>query len=460
MLYAVVDLETTGSRPLLDKIIDIAIIVHDGKRELKRFSSLVNPETHIPPAISRLTGITGDMVSQAPRFFEIAQKVVELTEGCVFVAHNVQFDYSFLKAAFQELGYRYRRPTLCTLRLSRLLMPELPKHGLSALSELLGVPNRARHRALGDAEVTARLLEQLLQISDVQAKQAIVQEEIQAVSLPPYIDRRQIENLPEDVGVYFLKGENGETLYVGKSRNIYRRVLQHFQVSEKQRRRLRLKEKVHAVEYRLTGSELVALLLENHLIKQIKPPFNRAQRHKHFQAVLAVEMAEDGYLHLSIQKTEKLRGNPLYFFPSIAKGRELLYQLVKKHELCMKLAHLYDTRHACFDYQVGLCKGACVGAEAAESYNQRVRQAFKHLPGIEHGNMLIVERGRHSREQAFVLVENSQYRGFGYAPAGLPEAELLAQRHEFLQKYPDYKDHHHIIRSYLKKHPHTRILYF
>lgn len=460
MLYAVVDLETTGSRPLLDKIIDIAIIIHDGKREVKRFSSLVNPESKIPAAISRLTGISDEMVSEAPRFFEIAREIVDLTEGCVFVAHNVQFDYSFLKAAFNDLGYRYRRPTLCTLRLSRLLMPQLPKHGLSAISEHLGIPNRARHRALGDAEVTAALLEKLIQISESQAKQAIIQEEIQAVSLPPYINRDEIENLPEDIGVYFLKGENDETLYIGKSRNIYRRVLQHFQVGEKQGRRLRLKEKVRSVEYRLTGSELIALLLENHLIKQVKPPFNRAQRRKHFQAVLAVEPAEDGYLHLSIQKTEKLRGTPLHFFPNIAKGREFLYHLVKEHELCMKLSHLYESRHACFDYHVGLCKGACIGAEPADSYNQRVRQAFRHLPSIESGNMLIFERGRHSNEQAFVLIEGSQYRGFGYAPAGLAEEDILAQRYDLLQAYPDYKDQHHIIRTYLKKHPHTRVLCF
>ncbi|NIK74551.1 DNA polymerase-3 subunit epsilon [Thermonema lapsum] len=460
MLYAVVDLETTGSRPLLDKIIDIAIIIHDGKREIKRFSSLVNPESKIPPAISRLTGISDDMVKEAPRFFEIAKEIVELTEGCVFVAHNVQFDYSFLKAAFHELGYRYRRPTLCTLRLSRLLMPYLPKHGLNTISEALDIPNRARHRALGDAEVTATLLQKLIQISETQAQQAIVQEEIQAVSLPPYIERCEIENLPEDTGVYFFKDENGETLYLGKSRNIYRRVLQHFQVSEKQGRRLRLKERVRAVDYRLTGSELVALLLENHLIKQLKPPFNRAQRRKHFQAVLAMTPDEAGYLRLSIQKTEKLRGTALQFFPDIAKGREYLYHLVKKHELCMKLSHLYDSRHACFDYHVGLCRGACIGAEPPESYNQRVQQAFSHLAGAASGNMLIFERGRHSHEKAFVLIENNQYLGFGYVPAQLSEEEILAQRHDFLQAYPDYKDQHHIIRSYLKKHPHTRILYF
>lgn len=462
MQYAIVDLETTGGRPHSDKIIEIAIVIYDGKQLVDRFHSLINPGTPIPSYISQLTGIDDHMLCQAPYFHQLAKQIVELTEGCVFVAHNAQFDYGFLKAAFRELGYNYRRPTLCTLRLSRQLLPHMPKYGLDALCQHLGILNPARHRAWADAQATAQLFAHLLQLGEQKGLQHIFHEELSPTALPPYIDRASIEALPEETGVYYLLGQHEEVLYVGKSRNIYRRVLQHFQVKEEKSRHFRLKNLIHHIRYECTGSELIALLLENHQIKQLSPAFNRAQRHHRCRIAITAKENKQGYLQLLLQPTDRLDGMPLYFTGSRQQARDYLYQLSKQHRLCLKLSNLYESRQqACFDYHVGLCQGACMGTEPPESYNQRLLEAFNQLRAPHSlSNYLITELGRSSQEKSYVLVEDGMFKGFGYVPANTPKQQLVELRHRYLVPCTDYKDQHQIIYSYLKKNPHTPVIYF
>ena len=161
-MYAVVDIETSGGRAQVDKITEIAIYIHDGEKIVDEFSTLINPETYIPPFITRLTGINNDMVATAPKFYEVAKKIVLMTEGRLFVAHNAPFDYRFIQEEFKRLGYNYQRQTMCTVRMSRKIIPGMGSYSLGNLCQNLGITINNRHRAAGDALATTKLLELLL----------------------------------------------------------------------------------------------------------------------------------------------------------------------------------------------------------------------------------------------------------------------------------------------------------
>ncbi|MFM8432597.1 MAG: exonuclease domain-containing protein, partial [Bacteroidota bacterium] len=228
MKYAIVDIETTGGNAFTDRITEVAIYIHDGKKVVDEFSSLINPERPIPPYVARLTGISDEMVATAPRFYEIAKEIVNLTEDCVFVAHNVQFDYHFLRHEFRSLGYTYNRDQVCTVRLSRKLLPGHPSYSLGRLCERLGITLENRHRAGGDALATVRLFELLLETDKEDWISRSMKNDHLNVRFPPDFDRKIVDRLPEDAGVYYFHNEDGKVIYVGKSTNIRKRVLSHF----------------------------------------------------------------------------------------------------------------------------------------------------------------------------------------------------------------------------------------
>ncbi|MCB0665035.1 MAG: GIY-YIG nuclease family protein, partial [Saprospiraceae bacterium] len=258
--YAIVDIETTGGMIRRDKIIEIAIAIHDGNQIIEQFESLINPGRSISKQITMLTGITNEMLVDAPRFYEIARRIVEMTEGCVFVAHNVRFDYTFIKKAYQDLGYNYTRKQLCTVRLSRMLTPELRRHGLDALCHFYNISVHQRHRAMGDVQATAMIFEKLLNKGAANAVDEIINYGIKASRLPASISLEQLHDLPESCGVYYLYNEFDEVIYVGKSINIKKRIMQHF--GDNTAKANKLAQRVHDISFELTGSELVALLLE------------------------------------------------------------------------------------------------------------------------------------------------------------------------------------------------------
>jgi len=488
-LYAIVDIETTGGQPANDRITELAIFVHDGQQVVDSYTTLLNPGRAIPPFITQLTGITNDMVASAPRFHEVARKVVEMTEGCVFVAHNVRFDYSFLKKEFADLGYNYSRKTLCTVRLSRSLIPGQPSYSLGKLCQNIGIPLNGRHRAAGDAEATAILFGRLLKITqdaepaeaagpateatadtlarvdalapagrrpDGKAEKkpsarrvAAVAEAIKTALLPPLITPEKVAALPQETGVYYFHNEAGEVIYVGKSINIYKRIQQHFAVDVKSRKSLDFKNSIADITYELTGSELVALLYESHLIKQLRPAYNRAQRRSVFPAGIYLKTDEAGYKRLYYGRADARNSEiPIIALGNQYKAQGFLYHKVAKYNLCQKLCGLYKTQGACFDYQVHRCLGACVGEEAPESYNLRVDAAIDSIR-YEHESFVVIGPGRRPDEKSLVVIENGRYVGFGYVDETF-SARRLQDFRAAVQPYADNKDVQQIIRQYVR----------
>ena len=482
-LYAIIDLETTGGQPTQDRITEIAIYIHDGERIVDEYATLLNPGRAIPPFITQLTGITNDMVSDAPRFHEVARKVVEMTEGCVFVAHNVRFDYSFLKKEFADLGYNYSRKTLCTVRLSRSLIPGQPSYSLGKLCQNIGIPLEGRHRAAGDAHATALLFSKLLKITtetedlphgtdtshtlarvDALApagrrpdgtktpspkRVAAVQSAIKEALMPPLVSAGLVASLPQATGVYYFHNEAGEVIYVGKSINIYKRIQQHFAIDVKSRKSLEFKNSIADITWELTGSELVALLYESHLIKQMKPAYNRAQRRSVFPAGIYLRIDEQGYKRLAYGRADARNAEiPVIALANQFKAQGFLYHKVAKFNLCQKLCGLYKTAGPCFDYQVHRCLGACVGEEAPEAYNLRVDEAIDSI-SYEHESFVVIGPGRSELEKSIVLVENGRYRGFGYVDETF-SARKLADFRDVVKEYADNKDIQQIIRLHLR----------
>ncbi len=482
-MYAIIDLETTGGQPANDRITELAIFVHDGQRVVDSYTTLVNPGRAIPPFITQLTGITNDMVADAPRFHEVARKVVEMTDGCVFVAHNVRFDYSFLKKEFADLGYNYSRKTLCTVRLSRSLIPGQPSYSLGKLCQNIGIPLEGRHRAAGDAEATAILFDRLLRITEASdaaeasaadalarvdalapagrsasaaaekkpspRRVAAMAQAIKTALLPPLITPEKVASLPQETGVYYFHNEAGEVIYVGKSINIYKRIQQHFAVDVKSRKSLDFKNSIADITYELTGSELVALLYESHLIKQLKPAYNRAQRRSVFPAGIYLKTDDEGYKRLYYGRADARNSEiPIIALGNQYKAQGFLYHKVAKYNLCQKLCGLYKTESSCFAYQVHQCQGACVGQEPPESYNQRVDEAIDSIT-YEHESFVVIGTGRRAEEKSLVVVENGRYVGFGYVDETFT-ARKLADFREAVQPYADNKDVQQIIRQYVR----------
>ena len=448
-MYAVIDIETTGLNARKDRITEIAVFIHDGEKIVEKFESLINPEVRIPFHITALTGISNKMVADAPRFFEIARKIVELTDGNIFVAHNASFDYNFIRCEFKRLLYDYSRKTLCTKKLSRKLMPGIKSYGLGNLARILNLTNPARHRAAGDALTTVYLLEHLLKIENRP-------DTISLKGLNSNLSVELIDDLPESPGVYYFHDENGNILYIGKSVNIRSRVMSHLSNND-HKRELELREKTASVTYELTGSDLVASLLESSEIKKHKPVFNRSLRRSLFQYGLFSYTGNDGYIHLVLEaiKGDKL---PLTSYGSRKEGVNHLQRIVDEYNLCQKMCGLYSTTGGCFDHHMGICKGACVGAESTESYNDRAIDAISKYT-YRNKNFFIVDDGRFAHECSVVKVENGRYVGFGYV-----ELDNIQDNsgilHDVIKPFEDNRDAHVIIRGYLRKNQFEKMIVY
>ncbi len=437
-MYAIIDIETTGLSPAAERIIEIAIYIHDGEKVINEFSTLINPEKKISANITRITGITNEMVIDAPKFWEIAKDIVILTEGKSFVAHNASFDYNFIRNEFKSLGYDYKRDRLCTVKLSRKILPGYKSYSLGKLCSDLGIKIDGRHRAAGDALATVKLFEYLLK-TDSSLGQL-------NSSKFYHIDASVIKSLPEEPGVYYLHDHNGDIVYIGKSKNIRTRVFSHFS-NEKSQRAIKMIDEVHNISYELTGSELIALLLESDEIKVQKPKYNRRQRRTDNHYGIFTYKDDNGYICF---KTEGInKENPIVSFNSAREARNRLYILSEKYQLCQKLCGLYETQGACFYYQLKHCNGACIQEELPENYNKRAQELLDEL-SYNWQNFFIVDAGRNDNEKAVVKVENGKYIGFGYIDTEFigNDIENLS---DVIKVYPDNKDVQQIIRTYLKQ---------
>ena len=456
-MYAVVDIETTGGSPKHEKITEIAVIIHDGNSIVDEFVTLVNPEKYIPPHITALTGITNEMVAEAPKFYEIAAKIVKLTENKTFVAHNVGFDYGFIKNEFKSLGYRYQRDQLCTVRLSRKLIPGMKSYSLGALCNELGIINSDRHRAAGDASATVRLLEILMDLNTHSGLGLFDDIYLRFKNLNPFLHIDDIKNLPEETGVYYFLDEQRNIIYIGKSKNIKSRVMTHLN-NQASKRAIELVQKTAEINFELTGSELIALLKESAEIKHYKPIYNRAQRRSLFQYGLHHFYDDSGYINFILKKNDAETKAPLLSFSSKKEAVNYLNTQIEKYELCQKLFGLYKSNGSCFHFELMNCKGACIGMESASDYNQRAQKLIEALT-YEKENIILVDSGRRLDEFSVVMIESGKYRGFGYVDASESISDP-EQVNDYINKYSDNHDIQSILRSYLKKNKVLKIIHF
>lgn len=449
-MYAIIDIETTGTSYLNGKITEIAILIHDGHRVIDEFSTLINPEQKIPYYIQQLTGITNRMVDDAPKFFEVAKKIVEMTEDQIFVAHNVSFDYNFIRQEFKNLGYDFVREKLCTVKLSRKLIPMKRSYSLSNLCTDLNIENPHRHRAMGDAKATATLFDMLLSIDPNPAG-------ISTQGLNSSLKPEFIKKLPEETGVYYFLDDKHEIIYVGKSTNIKSRVLSHLNNSTT-KRALEMKNRVTEIDFEITGSELVALLLESNEIKKHKPVYNRALRRSIFNFGLFSDVDENGYIRFMVSRIdENSEQAPLTTFSSSMAAKKYLFTLVEENHLCQKLCGLYETKSSCFQYKIKECYGACIGQESPEDYNLRAGKIIAHYK-YSHDSFLLVDKGRTDDECTVVKVEHGRYIGFGFASREVSGYDAIGYLSSAVKPFPECKDVHSIIRSHIKNSPRLKII--
>jgi DNA polymerase-3 subunit epsilon len=456
MRYAIVDIETTGGSPKSSKITEIAIYKHNGIEVIDEFIRLVNPEMKIPPFIIRLTGITDKMVESAPKFYEIAKEIIEFTEDCVFVAHNVGFDYGIVRQEFKWLGYDFRKPHLCTVRAARQVLPGYDSYSLGKLSKSLGIEITDRHRAGGDALATAHLF-RILYATDKTNLHNFIQDEINPKILHPNLDKNTLDEIPSKTGVYRFFGEENRIIYIGKSKQIKTRVDQHLRNTSSKKGSMLMKE-ITRIEYELTGSELIALLLESRLIKEYKPIYNRRLIKSKFPFGIYDTLSENGYLCMEVDRTANRNSIPLIRFTKRKEAMNYLEYLCETHALCQKLCGVYPSENACFHYSIKKCNGACVNEELVEVYNLRVQKVIDYLT-LSGESFYIIERGRNKNEKSLILVERGSFCGFGFAPFNFQNQPIYKWR-RYIDFVSEDSDARSILMQYLNTEKDRHIVRF
>ncbi len=446
-MYTIVDIETTGNGIKGNRITEISIFKYDGHEVIDEFTSLVDPECEIPYFITGLTGIDNETVRGAPKIDEIAQRILEITKGCIFVAHSVNFDYNVIKNELKHIGLDFVRKKLCTVRLSRKLIPGYRSYSLGKLCSALNIPLSDRHRARGDAHATVLLFAKLLRADGAEKVfKTFLNSRSQEATLPPGLPRETFENLPSAPGVYYFKNTTGTIIYVGKAINIKKRVLGHFY--DKSSKEVRLCQETTDIDFELSGSELLALLMESSAIKHHFPIYNRAQKRTVQQYGIFAYQDRKGVLHLAYNKLKMVpKAITVCYSPTAC--RTFLEHLCKMFELCPKFCHLQESNGACSHYSITECRGVCRDTESVADYNKRVEEAIAYAD-VKGDDMVIRQKGRNPSESAFILLENGAYSGYGFV-----ENEMQLANREDLEAYlipqRNTVETQGIIQSYLNK---------
>ncbi len=453
-MYCILDIETTGGQFNEEGITEIAIYKFDGHEVVDQFISLVNPEKPIQPFVVKLTGINNAMLRSAPKFYEVAKRIIEITEGCVVVAHNASFDYRILKTEFRRLGYDFKKQTLCTVELAKKLIPNQPSYSLGKLVRSLGIPVTDRHRASGDALATVKLFKLLLS-KDIEKEivKSFIQTEVKSGMSPKLLDI--VESLPSKTGIYYIHNEKGDLIYIGKSKNIKKRVNQHFTGTSSKSKKIQ--RDVFAVTFEETGSELIALLKESEEIKINKPVYNIAQRKSIFQYALYEHITENGYAALTIGKADG-RKKEITSFTSLQEGKKALFTITEKYNLCQKINGLYETQNSCFQYKINECNGACLNLEEPKVYNERVSE-FLEKNTFQNNNMIILDRGRTYDERSAILIENGVYKGYCFYELNYQVTNLEILKN-ILIPMQNNRDTKTIIQGYVRRNKVYKVIYF
>ena len=444
-MYAILDIETTGGKMGEEAITEIAIYRFDGRKVTDQFISLINPERKIDDFVVRLTGISNKMVRQAPKFYEVAKRIVEITEGCILVAHNASFDYRILCLEFRRLGFEYQRNTICTVEMSQRLLPDEPSYSLGKLSRSLGIPLSDRHRANGDAMATVHLFKLLLE-KDTQ-KIALSEFVKQNLTTLPIHLLSLLDGLPNQLGIYYLYDKSGKLLFLSKSKNIYKRVNEHF--TSEGKRDLFLQKQVVKVMYELTGTLLIATLKETEELQVQSSLRKYRKKKKTYPFALVCHKNKKGYLCLSVVLRAGAK-EPLAIFESKEEGLNLLFEMTERYGLCTKLNGFSQARTYCYNHSIGKCAGACMGDEEVESYNQRVQEALAHYT-LTGRTFVIMDKGRTVHEKSVILREDGRLKGYAFVALNYQLSKPILEKH--LTPMTHNSEMAHLIEHYLRTHP-------
>lgn len=412
-MFAVVDVETTGGYSDSHRVIEVGIAISDGEQIIERYNQLVNPERNIPRHITQLTGISNEDVEDSPTFSEIASQVYDMVQGQIFIAHNVNFDYSFIRQELDRAGYKWQAKRGCTVRLSRKILPGLKSYSLSNLSEHLEITNPNPHRALADAETAADILHLLIQENKEELERQIHKRN-GVTQLPMNLDAETFHNLPETPGVYYLLDEKGDYLYIGKAIHIKQRISQHFTGTSGSKRRQRWIREVYDIKYKETGSEALALLHEDHEIRKYWPPYNSAQKHPVAKWGIVHYKDRKNQIRFAVQRAEK-RVDVLEHFYSYTSAQQHLAECVREYELNPELSGL-----------------GWKGEVSVEEHQQNA-QAWLKAKQEERVSGVLKYPGLSNEEHGFVWIKDGRYSGVGMAPSAISEfdpADWLWHAHE------------------------------
>lgn len=403
-MYAVLDIEATGGQKGEEDIIEIAIYRFDGKEITDQMISLVSPDRKIDPYVQKLTRITHKMVRTAPKFHELAKRIIEITEGSILVGHNVEFDYRMLKQEFKKLGYTYYRETIDTVPLSKKYFPNASSYSLGKLSKELGIPVSDRHRASGDARATIELFKLLLEKdSEKNISKFIVEPQKSSNRFASYY-----LDLPNTIGLFYFLDKNNKVIYLSRTTNISQSVRKVLTGKTGLSNQIRLNFK--SVRHEVTGNELISRIKEVHEIRKLKPRFNSRTLNYPYGLVLE---EKNGYKTLRIKNINSTHELPIARMENLRVARRLHSLINEEFELCPKLNGVTPSDQDCLSYKVGECYGACEGVETTEEYNQRFDE-FLNKISLENKNFLIIAPGRKRSEQAFIWVYENQCQGYGY----------------------------------------------
>jgi len=455
-LFAIIDVETTGGGIAGNRITEVCIALLQDGEVVDKYTSLVNPERDIPHHITALTGIDNEMVKDAPLFSEIAEQIETFTQDAIFVAHNVSFDYNVIRGEFRLLGQHYNRKKLCTVRLSRKLIPGHLSYSLGRLCNTINIPHLNRHRAEGDVDATVILFQRLLALDEnFETINAFLNPRSKQATLPPHLPSEQIEELPQEAGIYLFKNQKHQVIYAGKAKNIKKRVLSHFY--DKKTKEYLLGQETHFIDYELTGNELVALLVESAHIKKHYPKFNRAQKWPATTYQIINYVNQRGIIQLALAKTKVLNDSVSTFY-NRTEATEKLEEICETFKLCPRFCTLQSNSEKCSHYRIKNCEGICEDTETVKEYNLKVKAAILSLKE-NNPSFAIQGKGRTEGEIAFALVVEGQYRGFGFFDRS--DAICNIEDYEPFLKLQQASYHTHaIIRSHLKKHGERNLIYF
>lgn len=448
-MYAITDIETTGGYAAAHGITEISVHIFDGEKVIDKFETLINPHQPIPKYIQAMTGISDAMVATAPSFEEIADKLDALFRDKIFVAHSVNFDYSFVKSHLKASGYDLDCPKLCTVRLSRKIFPGLPSYGLGNLCQSLGITINNRHRAGGDAAATTELFQLLLGNDKEKHIENSLKRNSKESILPPNVPKDQFEKLPYTPGVYYFHNEKGKIVYIGKAKNIRYRVNSHFSNNSESRQKQNFMRYVHGISFESCGTELMAAILESTEIKKRWPAFNSSQ--KRWEDVYGIFLYEDqnGYLRLAIDKNRK-RLNPVFSFHYLVDGHAVLRKLIREFDLCPKLCFMQRDDLPCAENEESNCKGACLQKESAAKYNKRIEKAVASLQ--IQPSFAIIDSGLNGNDVSCILVSEGKFYGMGYLPE-LPEIFTSEILKSHLTVYRENSFIRNLIFGYASRYP-------